>query len=201
MDNRGNQTISAEDKNNLEIDINKFPSDHEFSAGFEPARLDNTSSSHFLTNADKSNLTLNNVLLISSGGIPTDIQSYLQVYIPIVDIFDAGAGTPALGLLTSYEAVIVMNNIPFLDPIALGNVLADYVDAGGGVVTTLAAFATGYDLQGRFITDGYSPFISGPGPLAGTNLGAFDPNHPIMAGITTCLDPFLEILRLEVVSV
>ena len=106
-------------------------------------------------------------------------------------------GTPTLGQLSVYEAVIVMNNNTFFDPIALGNVLADYIDVGGGVVTTEASFATGFDLQGRFITDGYSPFIAGPGPLGSANLGTYDPTHPIMAGVTTMfgdllIDPSLE---------
>ena len=51
-----------------------------------------------------------------------------------VDIFDAGIGTPTLAQLIQYESLFVFSNDTFFDRDALGDVLADYVDAGGGVV-------------------------------------------------------------------
>ncbi len=187
----------GKNQNIINQQASSISSDEKYSAGHEPRIIGNKNNQNFLIEREQATLTVNSVLLISSGGSPSDIQSYLISYIPIVDIFDALIGTPTLGQLSAYEAVIVMNDNAFFDPIALGNVLADYIDVGGGVVTTTASFATGFDLQGRFITDGYSPFISGPGPLPGTNLGTYDPTHPIMGGITTffgdlLVDPSLE---------
>ena len=44
----------------------------------------------------------------------------------------------------------------------MGNVLADYEDAGGIVVVANAAWdlTGGWNLQGRWMTDGYSPYNS-----------------------------------------
>ncbi|MEM8712088.1 MAG: PEP-CTERM sorting domain-containing protein, partial [Planctomycetota bacterium] len=48
-----------------------------------------------------------------------------------VDVIDAGAGTPTLAELMTYDAIITWSNFNFADSAALGNVLADYHDAGG----------------------------------------------------------------------
>jgi hypothetical protein len=79
------------------------------------------------------------------GGDPTEIQSFLNAFPDLspVDTWSIGnLGNPTLPDLLAYDAVILMNNNAFLDPTGLGNVLADYVDAGGGVTTTLASFAS-----------------------------------------------------------
>jgi len=67
--------------------------------------------------------------------------------------------------------------------VATGNVLADYVDAGGGLVMTIASFVDGFHIQGRLLTEGYFPFELGFGPSGASSLGPFDPNHPIMEGV------------------
>ncbi|MCK6561953.1 S8 family serine peptidase [bacterium] len=134
------------------------------------------------------------VLLLHMGGDPSEIQGALSAYPDLspVNTWDLGAsGVPALGDLLAYDAVILMNNNAFPDPVGLGNVLADYVDAGGGVTTTLASFANGFQLAGRFMDEGYSPFDIGVGPVGGSNLGSFDPNHPVMQGVSTMFGDLL----------
>ena len=65
-----------------------------------------------------------------------------------------GSVTPTLGTLQTYDAVLVFTDAAIDDPTEFGDVLADYVDAGGGVV--MAAFSTGVaPVGGRFLSDGY----------------------------------------------
>jgi len=63
--------------------------------------------------------------------------------------------TPTLAELQAYQAVLVFSYNSFANAIALGNVLADYVDWGGGVVVMHFALQSGDDLHGRFQTSGY----------------------------------------------
>ncbi|MBS0188693.1 MAG: hypothetical protein JSS51_11530 [Planctomycetes bacterium] len=102
-----------------------------------------------------------------------------------VDVFDASAGTPTLAQLQNYDAALVWSDNLFQNPIALGNVMADYVDAGGGVVT--AVFENGgvpnSNLQGRW-TGTYDLIPFGPSASGAATLGAVTyASHPIMNGV------------------
>ncbi|HET9325731.1 MAG TPA: S8 family serine peptidase, partial [Candidatus Eisenbacteria bacterium] len=126
------------------------------------------------------------ILLLHTGDM-SEMRALLQGFpdIAVVDEFDGRTGAPTLSQLQGYNSVIVGANFPWTDPVAVGNVLADYVDSGGGVVLTLASFISGWVPQGRFLTEGYSPFPPGSGPLPGASLGTFDATHPIMAGVAS----------------
>ncbi|MEN8008585.1 MAG: choice-of-anchor D domain-containing protein, partial [Candidatus Krumholzibacteriota bacterium] len=126
-------------------------------------------------------------LLIVGSGAFSEIQAELLAFsdITVVDFFDANNGTPTLADLEPYHVVIISNGNPFQDPVLLGNVLADYVDLGGGVVQTIASFVNGFHLAGRFMDEGYSPFDLGIGPIGSGTLAAFDASHPIMDGVAT----------------
>jgi hypothetical protein len=111
-----------------------------------------------------------NILLI--GTSPSDVVDHrLLVRDAIkstqefakVEIFDAEQGTPTLDVLENYHAVMVFSNVgaPFADNVALGNVLADYVDIGHGVVVGSGAIQNGSAVAGRFVTDGYLPVTVG----------------------------------------
>jgi len=132
-----------------------------------------------------------NVLLV--GTSPSDIVDHKQFArervketqeFANVDIFDAEQGTPTIEALENYHVVMVFSNVgaPFADPVALGNVLADYVDgtrlvdtdgdgvrdtrvpgavAGHGVVVGSGAIQSGTALGGRFVDDGYLPVTVG----------------------------------------
>jgi hypothetical protein len=84
------------------------------------------------------------------------------------DYFDATAGVPSFA---GYNCVMTWVNFAMFDAVAMGNALADFVDAGGTVV--LGAFCTytsGNPLSGRIMTVGYAP-VNSPG---GTNKFFFD---------------------------
>ena len=118
----------------------------------------------------------------------TDVQEKLigTGALGSVDVIDIRSSTPILSQLQSYCSVLVYTDAPAQDPTALGNVLADYVDSGGGVVA--AMFATGsLPVAGRFNTDDYWVIQpSGQQQDTPEGLGAiYDPSHPILAGVTS----------------
>lgn len=101
----------------------------------------------------------------------------------VVDRFDARVGTPTLATLRMYDAVLVFSDAPFSDPTALGNVLADYVDAGGGVVSSTFANAS-VPLGGRW-SPGYLVISPAGQTQPNASLGTIAiQNHPIMIGVT-----------------
>ncbi len=105
-----------------------------------------------------------------------------------IDTFDARVGTPSLGSLQAYDAVLVYSNYQFANRTTLGNVLANYVDQGGGVVEAPFASNNGvYGLRGRWTTQQYG--VWGQGPVRTGNsltLGTvYDPGHAIMAGVNS----------------
>jgi len=103
-----------------------------------------------------------------------------------LDTISAQYSTPTAPQLAQYDAVIVWSNYAFADPVALGNLLADYVDSGKGVVVAVFGIVTflpnGYP-QGRFanyyvITPGarqYSPALT---------LEKVIPSHPILVNVS-----------------
>jgi uncharacterized repeat protein (TIGR01451 family) len=139
------------------------------------------------------------VLLVAAADVFT-LQAMLQLYpdILLVDTFDARLDTPTLEQLLAYDVVVVISGNAFADPTGVGNVLADYVDAGGGVVQTVPTFfdpdGNGWGLRGRFIDEGYSPFIGVGDWFTFATLGEFDVTHPIMQGVTTASDELRQIV-------
>ena len=103
-----------------------------------------------------------------------------------VDIFQANTLTPALAQLQPYAALLVYSDDSFANATNLGNALADYVDAGGGVV--VSTFGTlspgsGSGIDGRLRTGGYLPFVGGATSSgAEITLVADQAVHPILAG-------------------
>ncbi len=126
------------------------------------------------------------ILIVHTGDV-SEIQGALLGFpdVVAVDLFDASGSTPSLETLTPYDGVLMIANFPFADKVALGNVLADYVDQGGGVVQTLATFIDPWNIGGRFLDEGYSAFTLGSGPVGFSNLGNYDAGHPIMAGVSS----------------
>jgi hypothetical protein len=118
---------------------------------------------------------------------PTRFQDQLKAFpdVAAVDIFNACDATPTLGQLTPYDLVVSINEEGYFDPIAYGNVLADYVDSGGFV------FQYAYDSEdsllpeGRFEAQGYPPFIPGDNPNDPVTLGEFNASSPLMQGVTS----------------
>lgn len=106
-----------------------------------------------------------------------------------VDAFNIDTkNLPTVSDLKAYDAVLVFSNDDFVYPVALGDVLADYVDSGGGVVIATFSFDSNVNdggLQGRLATTGYLPFTLGPNNIAsGLSLVPLIPSHPLLDGVT-----------------
>jgi len=134
-------------------------------------------------------------VLILSAELPTfadDVKAKISstgAFIR-VDTFDVGAFTPTLAQLKKYDAVFLWSDVPYANATALGNVLADYTDAGGGVVlglVTKAGFEPSRRPGGRWIAGGYEIVPEGVDPTFGAaSLGTVVyPDHPIMKNVTT----------------
>ncbi len=112
-----------------------------------------------------------------------------------VDVILTISQTPTLAQLQAYSAVMVWSNSSFQDATLLGDVLADYVDGGGGVVVTVFCNSTttlARTLQGRWVTGNYPVIVHQGGTTSGTGGGGpqslgtvHQPAHPVMAGVTT----------------
>lgn len=63
-----------------------------------------------------------------------------------------------LSQLQGYDVVIVTSNSQFTDNQNIGNVVADFADAGGGVILTEFCFQPITELAGRIMQSDYSPF-------------------------------------------
>ena len=99
--------------------------------------------------------------------------------------------TPTLNELQAYDAVGAHSNYRYADYVGFGNVLADYVDAGGGVVIGMFSFFAdpGWEMGGRIMTGAYATISVAVGS-GGTQLGWYNSAHPIMSGVTAVSDYF-----------
>ncbi|MEM9463516.1 MAG: DUF4215 domain-containing protein [Myxococcota bacterium] len=116
-----------------------------------------------------------------------DVSMKLAAYAGVlgqIDVYDASMVTPTLVELQAYDAVLVYSDTGFANGIVLGDVLADYSDAGGGVV--VAVFAYSISLGGRLVTDGYLPMtFAGQSQDVVHTLVIDDPTHRIMDNVMT----------------
>ncbi len=126
------------------------------------------------------------LLLLVTGTAVGQIRTGLAGLddVAAVDLIDVGSDVPALTTLLAYDAVILILDYSPAEPDSLGNVLAEYADAGGGVVMTVASFIRGWEVRGRLLNDGYVPFELGSGPIGSAGLGSHA-GHPIMRGVTS----------------
>lgn len=141
-----------------------------------------------------------NVLLLAAGDV-NQISGILSVYPDLsLTFYDARIGTPTAAELQAYDVVVLIANNAFADPVAAGDALADYIDAGGAVVQTVPTFfdpgGNGWGIQGRYLDEGYSPFIGYGDWFTYANLGDFDPTHPIMEGVVSANDYFRQMVDL-----
>ena len=124
------------------------------------------------------------------AGPPSDIQGQIlaEPGVTAVDLFDAFSGTPTLGQLQQYNIVYAFSNNGWADATAMGNVLADYEDAGGVVVVSTFAFDNRgpWLLQGRWVTDGYTPYNSSSDHRLLDQYGQHHPTRAnrLMQGVT-----------------
>src|SRR5690606_2797959 len=93
-------------------------------------------------------------------------------------------GTPDLGTLQGYDAVLVFSDALFQNSTLLGDNLADFVDGGGGVVTMVFANAS-IPIGGRWASQNYDP-LEPASQSEGTELTLgtiYDSNHLILNGV------------------
>lgn len=133
-----------------------------------------------LLGAESSSLRLDDVQAKLEATGLFDSVSQLNVY----------TATPTLNTLLNYDAVLTWSNSSYNNAVLLGDNLADYVDAGGGVVVMIFAttnYSTSHYLQGRWETEGYYVLENNANYSTGTaSLGTvYDANHPIMQGVST----------------
>lgn len=105
-----------------------------------------------------------------------------------VNTMNINSAMPTLVDLQAFDAVLVYQNIPYNDPAALGDLMADYVDAGGGVVCAMFEIASGYTMmKGRWDSEQYYAILRGKVESGShATLGVIhDPDHPIMQGVST----------------
>ncbi|TVS09238.1 MAG: DUF11 domain-containing protein [Phycisphaerales bacterium] len=109
-----------------------------------------------------------------------------------VDAHDASTGgtLPTLAQLQQYDAVMVWSNGTYISDFDLGNLLADYVDAGGAVVCAVFETSTttiGRSLLGRWADENYWIIQQRSGNLSSfASLGTInDPTHPTVQGVSS----------------
>ena len=119
-----------------------------------------------------------------------DVQSKIlgTKLIPEVDtnLVFAPNPMPTLTNLIQYESVLLYSDSAFGDPTNLGNTLATYINAGGGVVLATFGFSTGIGIQGALTTDGDLPFTQ-DGQASGTTQTLVEdvPTHQIFSGVAS----------------
>jgi hypothetical protein len=125
------------------------------------------------------------LMCYSDQGTPDALVAGLVAMGDSVTLLDVQSYTPTLSELQAYDAVGTQSNYQYADPTGFGNVLADYVDAGGGVVIGQFSFSSGWEMGGRIMGGAYATISVGSNTMNATTLGWNDPAHPIMSGVST----------------
>lgn len=129
------------------------------------------------------------LLYADSAAYANDVVAKLQGTGQFTSItaLDVTTSTPTLQQLQAYKAVMTWTNLSYQNATLLGDVLADYVDWGGGVVVGVFATSTttaNRSLLGRWM-NGYEVIVPRSGNFTGQAMlgNILVPNHPIMAGV------------------
>jgi hypothetical protein len=121
-----------------------------------------------------------------------DVQAKLAgtgLFPQVVVVNNVATVTPTLSYLQQFSAVLTWSNLNYASGAALGDVLADYVDGGGGVVT--AVFTNTTTTANRFLAGRwdatYQIIPNGGGTTSGAHtIGSIViPGHPIMDSVST----------------
>jgi hypothetical protein len=149
----------------------------------------------------------NSVLIVHTSGALGDVPTALANEDVSSTLFNASIATPTLPELLTSPCVLVITSDGLLDPDDLGDVLADYVDAGGRVVVAMYSNIGGAAaaVRGRFHRDEMHPIPRGiydlnyDAPPAG--LVPVLPQHTLLNGVNSiscsiqnrpqCLAPLL----------
>ncbi len=141
-----------------------------------------------------------NLLILTPDADISDLTAVLTPFADLsVTVFpNASLPTLAVADLLPYDVVMITNNTKWADSgvaaSLVGDVLADYVDAGGKVVVNNFVYDNaGWGLEGRFMTEQYGPFTVATADFIGSSsLGTvYEPGHPIMTGVTVVGNSYL----------
>jgi hypothetical protein len=123
-------------------------------------------------------------------GATSDVETYIagDFAYEIVVLVDCRTYTPTVAEMLAFDCVLTWSNYAYADPTAMGDNLADYVDAGGRAVLCDFALDETWGLRGRVMTDrSYCPFNTGSSAYFYTSLGD-DSGHDIMDGVDSITD-------------
>lgn len=136
---------------------------------------------------DTRNNAVSDVLIAASPGDPSwimDVEAKIEaIGEHDVETFLVSGGTPTLAELQGYDAVFVFTDSGAQDPVAFGNVLAQYIEGGGAVVD--ATFTPNVPITGGFTA---YELYSASGQSNGTNLmlGTInDPSDPMLLDVNS----------------
>ncbi|MCB9684351.1 MAG: thrombospondin type 3 repeat-containing protein [Alphaproteobacteria bacterium] len=103
-----------------------------------------------------------------------------------IDVFDVSGPVPLPQELLDYDVLFVWNDVPFADPIAVGDLVATLVESGKGLVLAGNTVDTVTGLQGRFQLQSMSPVLYGTAAAPGGNLtiSAVDTAYEWLVGPT-----------------
>ncbi len=105
-----------------------------------------------------------------------------------INYINVADSIPPVSELQKYNCGVLYTNNTATDPVALGNRMADWVDAGGKLVVLQAAFSNPYSITGRLMNAAYSPLTvaaaAGDGADKTLDLSTIAfPLHKIFVGI------------------
>jgi hypothetical protein len=131
------------------------------------------------------------ILIVNEYGLiaPSTLQAELQAQagVSMVDVASEGDVVSYGVDLGFYDMVVTVSRWDFYYKIQLGNLLADYADAGG--IVFLTDLSNNYSsILGRFQTEAYSPFpnvSSIPTSTPNNSLGSYTQGQPLMEGVVS----------------
>jgi uncharacterized protein YjdB len=138
------------------------------------------------------------VLLVEADGQASFVEGQLVATgfftAANIDAHDMFYEPPPLSTLTQYGAIMVWTNYSPSYPVAWGDRLKEYVDAGGKVVMAVYAYSNlndPWDLQGGIMSAGYSPLVNtnnrydmGHGHTHSLDFATALTTHAVLAGVT-----------------
>lgn len=132
------------------------------------------------------------VFCSSDFSVQTDVKRKLEdlKLFDKVDSVDMSSAAPTLATLTQYDAILIWadSSRGCSDPTGIGNVIAQYIDGGGGVVQMLPYYL-GYsysNIGGDFYTR-YA-LVNQVGSMSyskGATFGTKSEMHPVLDGVTS----------------
>ena len=133
------------------------------------------------------------VLATSVSATNTLVIGARDASLPLTELTATGAFTTVAGRttdqgltlaeLSAYDSVLVYSNSTPYDSSGLGNLLKQYVDAGGIVVLSTYGLSSSWAVTGGIQDAGYSPFdVNGSTDVTGS-LSLVVPSDPIFNGV------------------